>query len=258
MKTQNLAQKYTAIYKFHRSYGICEALSRVFSIFKELDLFDLRRKINTRTIKVEKLEKDTYMPYWPTFTSVANEMIRFSHNYYISAIRYSDLGRKTVFVDFGSGLGKNPIIAAESRKFDICGGLEIDLELTTEAHKNLAKIRSSRGRRFDKSQVFFLTGNVEEAKSINNLVAEIKNKGIEPSLCTLFIYNKNSYGPDVMRKSIDLVEKEFNSIVYLYQNPIHQYVLREKGFIEFGADDKPNTAHKNFKYRLYFKHKYAD
>ena len=100
MKPQNLFEKYISIYRFHSAYGAREGLKRVWSIFRELDLYDFRRGVNTRTIKVVALEKSTYMPYWPAFTSVVNEMIKFSYNYYVSAIRYSDLNRKTIFVDF--------------------------------------------------------------------------------------------------------------------------------------------------------------
>lgn len=252
MKTQNIFKKYLTIYKFHSAYGISEGLRRVWSIFKELDLFDLTRGLNTRTIKVQSLVKMSYMPYWPAFTSVVLEMIKFSHNYYISAIRYSDLQRKIVFVDFGSGLGKVPIIAGETKKFDVCGGIEIDSELSSLGAKNFRKIE----KKHRELNLFSLTGNVESSKDIAKLVDTIEARGIFTKKSTIFIFNKNSYGPDTLKKSLKLVEKYFSSIVYLYQNPIHGYILDELNYIQFGTDSKASTVNKNYKYKLYFKHMY--
>jgi len=253
MKAQSSRSKYLMLYRFHRPFGVLEAIRRVASVFLELDLFDFRRGVNTRTIKVTKLAKPTYMPYWPAFTSVVKEMIKFSHNYYISAIRYSDLDRQTVFVDFGAGLGKTPILAAESQKFDLSCGIEIDGELVEQARVNFKELSKKSPQLI---KLFIEEGNVENKSDIELFVKLISDMGINPDKCTLFIFNKNSYGPDVLRNSLKLIEGHFSSIVYLYQNPIHQSCLNELGYIEFGQDDKPSTAHKNFKYKLYFKHKY--
>ena len=254
MKTQNLIEKYISIYRFHSAYGVREGAKRVWAIFRELDLYDLRRGVNTRTIKVVALEKSTYMPYWPAFTSVVNEMIKFSHNYYISAIRYSDLNRKTIFADFGAGLAKTPMIAAETGKFDVSCGIEIDGELVDQGRVNLKKIQ----KRIRNSNNFLNHGNVEKERDIKELVEQIKSLGVVPGESTLFIFNKNSYGPDVLRNSLLLVQEYFSSIVYLYQNPIHGHVLTDLGFLEFGKDSAPSTEHKNYKYQLFFKHKYID
>ena len=252
MKSQNIFKKYLAIFRFHSAYGVREGIRRVWSIFRELDLYDLQRGINTRTIKVVALEKSTYMPYWPAFSSVVSEMIKFSHNYYISAIRYSDLDRKTVFVDFGAGLGKTPLMASETGKFSVSGGIEIDSELVVESKNNLQLM----SRKLSQEKTFFTLGNVESAGDIKNLVREIETFGLKTLESTIFIFNKNSYGPDVLRNSLILIEEYFNSIVYLYQNPIHHYVLTDLGYIEFGTDSELPTKHKNYKYRLFFKHKY--
>lgn len=254
MKPQNLFKKYLSIYRFHSAYGVREGIRRVWSIFKELDLYDLRRGINTRTIKVVALEKSTYMPYWPAFTSVVSEMIKFSYNYYISAIRYSDLNRKTVFVDFGAGLAKTPLIAAETDKFDVAAGIEIDPELVDQGELNLNRMQ----KRLNRTSTFITCGNVEKEQDISLLIQQIEDLGITPRESTLFIFNKNSYGPDVLRNSLELTQKYFDSIVYMYQNPIHSYVLTELGFLEFGNDSAPSTEHKNYKYRLFFKHRYLN
>jgi len=253
LKKQNILKKYLSIYKFHSAYGRREGLKRVWSIFRELDLYDFRRRVNTRTIKVEALEKSTYMPYWPAFTSVVSEMLKFSYNYYVSAIRYSDLDRKTIFVDFGAGLGKTSLMASETGKFSVVGGIEIDSELVDESNNNL-RVKS---QKFHKENIFFALGNVENKSDIKNLVKKIEKNGINTFDSTLFIFNKNSYGPDVLRNSLILIEKYFSSIVYMYQNPIHHYVLSDLGFIEFGTDSKSPSAHKNYKYRLFFKHQYG-
>ena len=250
MRQQKLLEKYLAIYRYHSKFGRVEALKRMFSIFKDLDLFDYRHGFNTRHIKVKSLEKKTYMPYWPVFTSVALEMVKFSYNYYRSAIRYSDLERKTVFVDFGAGLGKSTLVAAKTGNFDVSSGIEIDSELVEMAQPNLQR------KLVKNLNTFILQGNVELQNDIDLFVSKLVELGIKPKESTLFIFNKNSYGPEVLENSIKLIEVHFSSIVYLYQNPIHGYVLPKLGFIEFGQDDRKTTEHKNYKYRLYFKHKY--
>jgi hypothetical protein len=135
LQKQHILIKYWKIFKFHSVYGFLEGLRRSKSIFLELDLFDFCRGVNTRTIKVASMDKETYMYYVAAFTSVVREMIRFSHNYYLSAIRYSDFERKTIFIDFGAGMGKTVIIAGETGKFELVGGLEIDPELVEYARK---------------------------------------------------------------------------------------------------------------------------
>lgn len=250
MEKQSLFNKYSSIYRYHSSFGRIEALKRMYSIFSELDRFDYKYGFNTRQIKVKSLAKKTYMPYWPVFSSVALEMIKFSFNYYISAIRYSDLERKTVFVDFGAGLGKSTLVASLTGNFNVSSGIEIDDELVNLARVNLTN------RHISKSTTFITEGNVESETDIDTFVTELLKYEINPKDTTLFIFNKNSYGPEVLANSLRLIEKHFDSIVYLYQNPIHSYVLHELGYIEFGQDDKKPTAHKNYKYRLFFKHNY--
>ncbi len=252
MEKQGIIRKYISIYRYHSSFGRIEAVKRMYSIFSELDRFDYRYGFNTRQIKVASLAKKTYMPYWPVFSSVALEMIKFSYNYYISAIRYSDLDRKTVFVDFGAGLGKSTLVAALTGNFNICSGIEIDEELVELAQKNLAN------RHIANLNTFIQTGNVEHQSDIENFVERLANFGIRAEDTTLFIFNKNSYGPEVLENSLRLIENHFHSIVYLYQNPIHSYVLHNRKYIEFGQDDKKSTAHKNYKYRLFFKHNYMN
>jgi hypothetical protein len=133
MQRQPFFKKYIAIYRFHRPYGFREAFKRMKSIFVELDLFDFKHRTNTRTVKYTDFQNKNYMHYVPAFTSVVHEMLKFSHNYYISSIRYSDHNRKAIFIDFGAGLFKTPIIASELGKFALVGGIEIDSELVEGA-----------------------------------------------------------------------------------------------------------------------------
>ena len=126
-----------------------------------------------------------------------------------------------------------------------------------ETARNNLRISENRGNGAALNS-FVICGNVESQVSLEKFVNYIKSIGINPREATLFIFNKNSYGPDVLRNSLLIVQKYFSSIVYLYQNPIHGKVLLDLDFIEFGQDDKQNTAHKNYKYKLYFKHNYGD
>lgn len=176
----------------------------------------------------------------------------FSHNYYISSIKYSNHDRKAIFIDFGAGLFKTPIIASEIGKFALVGGLEIDPELVEGATRNIDKISGI------ETSFIIKHGNVEDQKDVRGLVEEIRVHGIDPKEATIFIFNKNSYGPTTLEKSLENIEEFFDSIVYLYQNPVHGDVLLHRGFTQFGEDDQKSTAHKNYKYNLYFKHKFTE
>jgi hypothetical protein len=103
MKKQNALVKYKSIYLFHKPYGRFYALNRMIQIFLQIDLFDLKRNVNTRTIKYGNFTNDDYMAYSPVYTSVCKEMIRLSHDYWLSGVRYSNYNMKTVFVDLGGG-----------------------------------------------------------------------------------------------------------------------------------------------------------
>ena len=238
--------KYFRIYNFHKSWGHKEAIRRVAAIFKEIDLFDLRYRINTRTIRVKPYQNPNYMPYWPVFTSVAREMIRQSYNFYLSGIRYSDYERKCVFIDLGSGAGKTPIMAAKTKKFDLSVGIELDPQLHARFQNNVNTL--------DFNLLISCTlGNVESPDTINEFALKLQNRGFTKSNTTLFLFNKNSYSESVLENSLKLLENHFTSMIYLYQNPVHHETLLSNGFKEFGRDSQPNNSHKNYKYVLYYK-----
>lgn len=240
--------KYYKIYKYHSVYGKLEGFKRVLSIFKELDVFDFKRRVNTRSTKTTPLTNKEYMYYVPVFYSVALEMLRVSAEYYKSAIQISDSERKTVFVDLGAGAGKTLIIANEINRFDLIVGIDIDQELVTAAIKNTKAISNNK--------IQMICGNVETANCISEFQQILTDRLCVPSQTTLFVFNKNSYGPNVLRNSVLLLEKKYDSIVYLYQNPVHHDVLINLGFTCFSQDNKPLKANKNYKYKLYIKENY--
>ena len=199
---------------------------------------------------MQPLENKNYMPYVPVFYSVALEMIRTAHNYYSSAIRYSDLSRKTVFVDFGAGAGKSLVIANETKKFDFIVGIEIYKCLFSQALKNTSK--SPMGK------IEMILGNIENELTIDSLSSLCIKAGIHPDQSTIFIFNKNSYSPNVLRNSLILLEKNWSSSIYLYQNPVHHGVLESLEYVVFAGDSKNSIANKNYKYKLYLKHNFGN
>jgi hypothetical protein len=248
----DLIPKYLRIYKYHKGTGRIAALKRVFDTFLEIDLFDLARPgVTTSKIKTEPLAKIEYMPYWPAYSSVVKEMLRMAHDSYVSAIKYSDVGRKTVFIDLGCGAGKTVFQAVESNRFDLSLGVEIDSELVELAQKNLKKVVKSLS-----ATNTILEGNAEDFSWIEKIEEIIKSRwlGVENSSITIFLFNKNSYGPNVLANSLKIIESKFKSVVYLYQNPTHANVLIEQGYIQYCEDSESNNQHKNHKYKIFLKH----
>jgi hypothetical protein len=242
-------KKYYRIYKHHG--GGLRGLKRAIDTFTEIDLFDIIHKgINTRTIKTDGYQNNSYMWYAPVYTSVSLEMIKMSLDYFASAIRYTNFERKIVFVDLGCGSGKTIIQAHETNLFDYCGGVELNLELKDLCENNLIRLFPLKTDKF-----FTINGNVEESSWALQLKELLIKNDISPSNATIFIFNKNSYDGSVLDRSLKIAKNTFNSIIYLYQNPIHHKVLLENNFECFLEDSKPNNAHKNYKYKCYLMHK---
>lgn len=116
--------KYYRVFNYHG--GGFRGLRRVIDTFLQIDLFDLRRNVDTRTFKKPEYVSENYMWYAPVYTDVADEMIRQSYDYYTSSIVYSDHSRKSIFVDLGCSAGKTLIQALETNHFDCVAGVEID------------------------------------------------------------------------------------------------------------------------------------
>ena len=217
----------------------------MFHIFLQLDLFDIKRKVNTRTIKYGKFASIDYMGYSPVYTSVCKEMIRLSHDYWLSWVRYSNYDMKTVFVDLGGGLGKPAILAYETNKFDYVFSVDIDSDLVSECEKNFKRI-SKRG-----NELQALVANVEDS-TLQTLFNRI-NDLIGGGKYTLFVFNKNSYGPKVLKNSLKTLRKSGpKHQIYMYQNPIHDDILIEQKFSIFAKDKFPSNKHKNYKYKLFW------
>jgi len=241
-------KKYLTIYKHHG--GGLRGLKRAIDTFKEVDLFDIsHRGINTRTIKTEGYQNNQYMWYAPVYSSVSLEMIRISLDYFASAIRYTDFDRKIVFVDLGCGSGKTIVQAHETKLFNYSGGVELDSYLKDLCDKNLSKLFSK-----NNSGIFTILGNVEESDWALRIKEMLKKNGIAPEKTTIFIFNKNSYAAPVLERSLKVAEQIFNSVIYLYQNPIHHKTLLQNNYECFLEDSMPNNAHKNYKYKCYLKH----
>ena len=56
-----------------------------------------------------------------------------------------------------------------------------------------------------------------------------------------------------MTISLDILEARFNSIIYLYQNPVHSILLENTGYEMFSNDSMSSTANRNYKFKLYSK-----
>jgi hypothetical protein len=94
-------------------------------------------------------------------------------------------------------------------------------------------------------------GNAESSDYLNKMVGALKERGVDPEATTLFVFNKNSYGAEVLRNSLSILREHFSSIMYLYQNPVHHKVLEKCGFERVLADGVSNVAHKNYKYSIF-------
>ncbi len=173
-------------------------------------------------------------------------------DYYNSAIRYTDFDRKTVFVDLGCGAGKTIIQACETQRFDFAGGVELLLDLKILCDHNLTTMSA----RMTKS--FSILGNCEESDWALTVTDLLAAAGISPTEVTIFIFNKNSYDASVLNASLKIIEKFFDSVIYLYQNPIHHHVLLSNNYTVFADDSKSNNTHKNYKYKCYVNHAVAD
>ena len=229
---------YYNVFKYHGK-GFY-AFRRVVSTFSQIHLFDLKRRVDTATIKKSGYNDSRYMIYMPVFTSVCFEMIRKSFEWYTAGIQYSNEDLVPVFVDLGAGAGKAVIIANESNFFNLCAGVELDKELTKRSEQNIP----SRD-----NQVLHINANVENDNWVKELLKTIpdnKHKDV-----VLFAFNKNSYDAQVVKKTLAIIKEHFNNSIYLYQNPMHHHAVIESGFMEIQRDAQPNNAHKNLKYIMY-------
>lgn len=239
-------KKYLTIYRYHG--GGLTGMRRIIDTFAEVDWFDIARGVRTAEIKTAGYSNPQYMFYAPAYTSVVREMLRMAFSHYTSAIRYTDFDRNAIFLDLGCGAGKAVIQAIETNHFAYVCGVDIDEDLVARARMNV---------RSDARRCALIAGNAEGDAYMTELMLRLSVAGINPIRSTVFVFNKNSYGPDVLRRSLEIVERNFRSVVYLYQNPVHHRVMDDFGYECFLADGARATAHKNFKYRLYMRHQFT-
>ncbi len=136
-------------------------------------------------------------------------------------------------------------MAYETNKFDYVFSIDIDSELVLESRKNFKKVVKK------KVNLEAMIANVEDIslqalfEKINSLVGEEEY--------TLFVFNKNSYGPKVLKNSLKMLHKSGpEHQIYMYQNPIHADILLNDKFSIFAKDQFPSNKHKNYKYKLFW------
>jgi len=237
--------KYLRIYRFHSSKSRIFALKMIRNTISEIDVFDLVRRVNTRSIRKVNMSSTDYMWYSPVYSGVASEMISAAVDFYNSAIKYSEYSQSIVFLDLGGGSGKPSLIACENLSFSKVVSIDLDPYLVERAKQNF-----SRSDRYKIAESIF--GNVEDREQMGNIFHELSTAFGNDYV--LFVFNKNSYGRRVLESSLQII-KQYGpkNVIYLYQNPIHKQSLISHGYMEFQRDARPNNAHKNFKYILFWK-----
>jgi hypothetical protein len=148
----------------------------------------------------------------------------------------------------GCGSGKTIIQASETNLFDCIGGVEFDKELKDLCDRNLSKIHRMGG---GVKNSFTILGNVEKPSWALEIKELLYKYNITAENLTAFIFNKNSYNAPILEESLKIINENFNSVIYLYQNPIHHKTLLRYNYELFLEDSKLNTAHKNYKYKCY-------
>ena len=143
-------------------------------------------------------------------------------------------------------MGKPAILAYETNKFDYVFSIDIDPELVSECQNNFIKIN----KRDNKLQA--LVANVEDLtlqvviNKINDLIGDKEY--------TLFVFNKNSYGPTVLKNSLKTLRKSGpEHQIYMYQNPLYEDALLDEKYSIFAKDEFPSNKHKNYKYKLFWR-----
>ena len=219
--------------------------TRCFDTFREVDWFDFSHSfINTRENVRDGYEAASgNMFYAPVYSSVLNEMICLSHDYWASAIRYSNFNLKTIFLDLGCGSGKTLIQAHKSKRFDGIYGVEIQESLASRCDQNLSRVGIENNK---EKPVKCFNLNVTDKGWLETIKADFPSDSD-----TLFIFNKNSYNGDILNASLEIAESHFSTVIYLYQNPVASQPLIRRGYDLILNDSSPSTAHKNYKYSIF-------
>ena len=235
-------KKYFRIFNHHG--GGLRGFKRCLDTFTQVDFFDYKRfGINTRENIRDGYSNTNYMFYAPVYTDVSREMILLANDYWASAIKYTDYSAQSIFIDLGCGSGKTLIQAIESKRFNGVYGVELLKNLSDRCNRNINKV--SKNKNFKKP---CLNLNVEDESWCKKLIENHQSKNT-----TLFIFNKNSYTGEVIQKTLDIAEKYFSNIFYLYQNPVASDILYDKDYKLVISDSKSSAVHKNYKYSIFLK-----
>ena len=170
------------------------------------------------------------MWYSPTETKTANAMLNFAKNWFSSYYGYSDHALIPVLVDFGAGAGKVNIIANEAG-YPLTIAFEIDQDLLTIAEENFSSVKNRR-EQGPPGIMMTMAGDVSSKKDMTELRSMIEDTISPPrggGGFVLIAYNKNSYGPEVLDKTLSHLDVVFGKYAYLYQNPVHKRILEKKG-----------------------------
>lgn len=166
-----------------------------------------------------------YMWYSPTETSTCRDILTFTKDWLRSYYEYSDSGLTPVVVDFGAGAGKVNLIALELG-FPISAAFELDESLVAMAEQNYLQLTR---RRKVLGKFFPFRGDATSVEDVRRLQEKIREHIGKDGTPILVAYNKNSYGADSLRKSLEALDSCFGRYVYLYQNPVHKGVLEDLG-----------------------------
>lgn len=206
--------------------GLRLGLRRLAMIVREVWAYDWARPGVTTGFqsKTEHFPLD-YMWYSPTETTTCREILTFTKDWLRSYYEYSDTSVMPVLVDFGAGAGKVNLISLELG-FPLSVAFELDESLVRLADQNYLNL--TRQRRVH-GKFFSLRGDATSGEDMSRLSEKIKDHGGGSATTILVAYNKNSYGADSLRKSLQALDSVFERYVYLYQNPVHKRVLEDLG-----------------------------
>ena len=222
-KTNYLSQSFLIV---RSQNNFVSGLRRLKDVIKEIWIFDWKRPgVRTGFQQINSELEADYMWYSPTETSVCFSILKFTKDWVRSYFEYSSQNTPVVFVDFGAGAGKTNLIAIELG-YTLSIAFEIDSQLVKVADNNFSVPRYSK---IHQKRIQSFTGDVTNINHVKELRKLIQSLIPESRHFLLVAYNKNSYGPRALEKSILALDQEFGTYVYLYQNPVHKKVLERLG-----------------------------
>lgn len=166
---------------------------------------------------------NNYMWYSPVESRVSKNMALFAREFAVSWGQYSEKNSCSVFVDLGVGSGKACLIALEVG-FPFAAGIDVDKDLVELARRNKSRLKKFK-RNLGESR--FRVGDVSSREDLRQLLDEVANLCHGDPIFVLF--NKNSYGRPVLKKSLENLRSLLDRFIYVYNNPVHEAELIEQG-----------------------------